>query len=144
MSLTYTKFFVYCLAMKTKSLNLPRPTETELELLRVLWSRGSATVREVYEEITKERALGYTSVLKIFQIMTEKGLVRRNEAGKAHLYRATVSQEETQSQMLRDLSERLFAGSATQLAMHALSLQPASATELAELRKILEERRAKL
>jgi BlaI family transcriptional regulator, penicillinase repressor len=126
--------------MKTKQANLPKPTEVELELLRVLWSKGSATVREVHEEIVHERALGYTSVLKMLQIMTEKGLVQREESGKAHLYRATVSQEETQSQMLRDLSDRLFSGSAAQLAMHALSMQPANAQELEEVRKILAER----
>jgi predicted transcriptional regulator len=126
--------------MKTKQANLPKPTEVELELLRALWSKGSATVREVHEEIAQERALGYTSVLKMLQIMTEKGLVQREESGKAHLYRATVSQEETQSQMLRDLSDRLFSGSATQLAMHALSMQPTSAQELEEVRKILVER----
>lgn len=126
--------------MKTKQANLPKPTEVELELLRVLWSKGSATVREVHEEIAHERALGYTSVLKMLQIMTEKGLVQREESGKAHLYRATVSQEETQSQMLRDLSDRLFSGSAAQLAMHALSMQPANAQELEEVRKMLAER----
>jgi BlaI family transcriptional regulator, penicillinase repressor len=100
-------------------------------------------VREVHEQIAKERSLGYTSVLKILQIMTEKGLVQRTESGKAHLYRATVSQQETQSQMLRDLSDRLFSGSAAHLAMHALSMQPASAAELEEVRKMLEERSSK-
>ncbi len=129
--------------MKTKQANLPKPTETELELLRVLWSKGSATVREVHEEIAQERALGYTTALKMLQIMTEKGLVQRTESGKAHLYRATVSQEETQSQMLRDLSDRLFSGSAAQLAMHALSMQPASAKELEEVRKLLAQRSGK-
>ncbi len=129
--------------MKTKQANLPKPTEVELELLRVLWGRGTATVREVHEEIAQERALGYTSVLKMLQIMTEKGLVQREESGKAHLYRATVSQEETQSQMLRDLSDRLFSGSAAQLAMHALSMQPASAQELDEVRKLLAQRNGK-
>jgi predicted transcriptional regulator len=111
---------------------LPKPTEGELELLRVLWSKGSATVREVHEEVTRHRPLGYTTALK-----AEKGLVQRTESGKAHLYRATVSQRETQSQMLRDLSDRLFSGSAAQLAMHALSMQPASAQELEEVRKML-------
>jgi BlaI family transcriptional regulator, penicillinase repressor len=129
--------------MMMKQPTLPKPTEAELELLRVLWSKNSATVREIHEEIAHERALGYTSVLKILQIMTEKGLVQREESGKAHVYRATVSQQETQSQMLRDLSDRLFSGSATQLAMHALSMQPASAQELEEVRKVLVERSGK-
>jgi BlaI family transcriptional regulator, penicillinase repressor len=120
---------------------LPKPTEVELELLRVLWEKESATVRELYEVVNQQRALGYTSVLKTLQIMTEKGLVEREEAGKAHIYRATASQQETQSQLLRDLSERLFAGSAAQLAMHALSMQPASAEELEEIRKIIRQKR---
>jgi predicted transcriptional regulator len=127
--------------MKKAKANLPKPTEAELELLQVLWIKGSATVREVHEEIARGRTLGYTSVLKVLQIMTEKGLVQRTESGKAHLYRATVSQQETQSQMLRDLSDRLFSGSAAQLAVHALSMQPASTGELEEVRKILAERR---
>lgn len=129
--------------MMMRQAALPKPTEGELELLQVLWSRGTATVREVHDEIAKRHHVGYTSVLKLLQIMAEKGLVQRNEAGKAHLYRATVSQEETQSQMLRDLSDRLFSGSAAQLAMHALSMQPASAKELEEVRKLLAERSGK-
>lgn len=129
--------------MMVKQANLPIPTEAELELLTVLWSKGTATVREVHEEIGHERVLGYTTVLKMFQRMMEKGLVQRTESGKAHTYRATVSQQETQSQMLRDLSERLFSGSSTQLAMHALSMRPPSAQELEDVRKILEERSGK-
>lgn len=129
--------------MKTKQFHLPKPTEAELELLAVLWSKGAATVRDVYEEIAPQRGVGYTTVLKIFQRMTEKGLVQRTDSGKAHTYRATVSQQETQSQMLRDLSERLFSGSSAQLAMHALSLQQPNEQELAEVRKILEERSGK-
>jgi|SRR5215469_1235107 len=128
--------------MKEKE-QLPKPTEVELELLRVLWDKESATVREMYEAVSQHRALGYTSVLKMLQIMTEKGLVERTEAGKAHIYRAAASQEETQSQMLRDLSERLFAGSAAQLAMHALSMQPTSAEELEEIRRIIRQKKEK-
>ncbi len=123
--------------------DLPKPTEVELELLRVLWDKGPATVREMFETVSKQRTLGYTSVLKMLQIMTEKGLVEREEAGKAHIYRAAASQEDTQSQMLRDLSERLFAGSAAQLAMHALSMEPASAEELEEIRRIIKQKKEK-
>lgn len=129
--------------MKTKQRNLPKPTEGELELLRVLWDKGSATVRELHEEVSQERELGYTTVLKLLQIMTEKGLVQRVEAGRAHIYRATASQEDTQSQLLRDLSERLFAGSAAQLAMHALSMEQTSAEDLQEIRKLIERKREK-
>src|SRR5580698_8369479 len=123
--------------------NLPKPTEVELEILTSLWSRDEATVRELFEDVSQRRALGYTSVLKTLQIMTEKGLVERTEAGKAHVYRATASQEETQNQLLRDLSERLFSGSAAQLAMHALSMQPASEEELQEIRRIIKQKREK-
>ncbi|HMH13013.1 MAG TPA: BlaI/MecI/CopY family transcriptional regulator [Edaphobacter sp.] len=128
--------------MKEK-LQLPKPTEVELELLRALWNKDSATVRELYEVVSQQRALGYTSVLKTLQIMTEKGLVERTETAKAHVYRAAASQEETQNQLLRDLSQRLFSGSAAQLAMHALSMQPASEKELQEIRRIIKQKREK-
>jgi predicted transcriptional regulator len=127
--------------MKFKRQSLPKPTETELELLRVLWEKGPATVRELHDEVNLQRAVGYTSVLKILQIMTEKGLVEREESNKAHIYRAAASQEETQNQLLRDLSERLFSGSAAQLAMHALAMQPTSDEELDEIRTLIEQKR---
>lgn len=129
--------------MKFKRQSLPKPTEAELELLRVLWEKGPATVRELHDAINVQRSVVYTSVLKILQIMTEKGLVEREESGKAHIYRAAASQEDTQNQLLRDLSERLFSGSATQLAMHALAMQPASAEELEEIRTLIEQKRRK-
>ena len=131
------------LVMKERRQSLPKPTEVELELLRVLWEKGSASVRELHEVVSRQRPLGYTSVLKTLQIMTEKGLVERTEAGKAHIYHAAASQEETQNQLLRDLSQRLFSGSAAQLAMHALSMQPASEEELDEIRKIIRQKREK-
>src|SRR5271165_4329288 len=129
--------------MKDRRQHLPKPTEVELELLRALWEKGSASVRELHEVVSSQRPLGYTSVLKTLQIMTEKGLVERTEAGKAHIYHAAASQEETQNQLLRDLSQRLFSGSAAQLAMHALSMQPASEEELQEIRKIIRQKREK-
>ena len=129
--------------MKERRQHLPKPTEVELELLRALWEKGSASVRELHEVVSRQRPLGYTSVLKTLQIMTEKGLVERTEAGKAHIYHAAASQEETQNQLLRDLSERLFSGSAAQLAMHALSMQPASEEELEQIRKIIRQKREK-
>jgi predicted transcriptional regulator len=127
--------------MRDTHQHLPKPTEVELELLRALWDKDAATVRELYEVVSQQRALGYTSVLKTLQIMTEKGLVERTEAGKAHIYRAVASQEETQNQLLRDLSTRLFAGSAAQLAMHALAMEPASAEELEEIRRIIRQKK---
>src|SRR5215475_1184050 len=129
--------------MKFKKQSLPKPTEAELELLRVLWEKGPTTVRDVHDAINVQRPVVYTSVLKILQIMTEKGLVEREESGKAHIYRAAASQEDTQNQLLRDLSERLFSGSAAQLAMHALAMQPTSEEELDEIRNLIEQKRQK-
>lgn len=123
---------------------LPRPTEGELELLRILWDRGPSTVRDLHQEINSRRALGYTSVLKLLQIMTEKGLVEREESGKAHIYHPAASQNETQDQLVRDISERLFAGSAAQLAMHALALEPVNDQDLEALRTLIEQKRQSL
>jgi BlaI family penicillinase repressor len=123
--------------------DLPKPTEAELELLAALWEKGEATVRELFDGISQDRPRGYTSVLKTLQIMTEKGLVERTEQGKAHVYRAAASQSDTQSQLLRDLTTRLFAGSAAQLAMHALSMETVDADELGEIRRLIDSKRPK-
>lgn len=116
-----------------------RPTDFELSILQVLWTRGSATVREVHEELSKQRHAGYTTVLKIMQIMSEKGLVERVEQGRAHVYRAAEPPETSRRNLVGDLVERAFGGSASQLVMHALSSKPSSAEELAEIRKLLDE-----
>ena len=116
-------------------------TEAELRIMQVLWEKGPATVRDLHDAINLQRTVVYTSVLKILQIMTEKGLVEREESGKAHIYNAAASQEQTQNQLLRDLSERLFSGSAAQLAMHALAMQPTSDEELEEIRNLIEQKR---
>jgi BlaI family transcriptional regulator, penicillinase repressor len=121
---------------------IPRPTEAELELLQILWQKEPATVRDIYEALNEERPSGYTTVLKLLQVMTTKGLVVRDEANRAHVYRAAFTQDAMQSRLLKDLSNRLFAGSAAQLALHALSMGPASDDELAEIRAILERNRA--
>jgi predicted transcriptional regulator len=128
--------------MTGKTQALPKPTEAELELLRILWAIEPATVREIHEALNDEREAGYTTVLKLMQIMTAKGLVERDEANRAHVYRATISQEDMQSKILKDLSVRLFAGSAAQLAMHALAMEPASASELEEIRMLIESKRS--
>jgi len=128
-------------SIMTKSSQLPRPTESELELLNILWERQPATVRDIFDCLNRERASGYTTVLKLLQIMTTKGLVTRDETSRAHLYRAAISQEEMQNKFLRDLSARLFSGSAAQLAMHALAMEPASARELEEIRALIEQKR---
>jgi len=118
------------------SRELPRPTNAELSILRVLWSRGPSTVREVHEELADES--GYTTVLKQLQVMAEKGLVVRDERERAHVYAAKASQERTQKQLVKDLVERAFGGSPVQLAMQALSTRPTDPEELAELRKLLD------
>src|SRR5579862_9447218 len=120
---------------------IPRPTESELELLRILWENQPATVRDIYEKLNEERPSGYTTVLKLLQIMTSKGLVVRDEANRAHVYRTAISQDAMQSKILKDLSIRLFSGSAAQLAMHALAMEPASANELDEIRALIERKR---
>jgi|SRR5215469_435540 len=121
---------------------IPRPTEAELELLRILWEKEPATVREIYDTLNQERPSGYTTVLKLLQIMTAKGLVVRDEASRAHVYRAAISQDAMQSKLLKDLSMRLFSGSAAQLALHALAMEPASQNELDEIRVLIERRRS--
>ncbi len=118
----------------------PRPTESELELLGILWERGSLTVRELFEAVNVGRPVVYTGVLKLLQIMAEKGLVERDERERAHLYRAAVSQADTESRFLRELSEKFFAGSAAQLALRALQIEKASDEELEAIRKLIEEK----
>src|SRR5580700_6537014 len=122
--------------------SLPRPTESELELLRILWDKEPATVRDIFDALNQEKSSGYTTVLKLLQIMTAKGLVVRDEANRAHVYRAAISQDAMQSKILKDLSMRLFSGSAAQLALHALAMEPASDTELDEIRALLRKKAA--
>ncbi|HXA78035.1 MAG TPA: BlaI/MecI/CopY family transcriptional regulator [Candidatus Acidoferrales bacterium] len=118
-----------------------RPTEAELEILTVLWSIGPATVREVYEVIRRRRPAQYSTVLKFMQIMAEKGLVRRDEKQRAHVYEPAKTREWTQRQLAGDLLERAFSGSAKALLVGALSARKATKEELAEMRKLLEEHR---
>jgi len=120
---------------------LPRPTDAELEILTVLWSLGPATVRDVYSVISRRRAAQYSTVLKFMQIMTEKGLVRRDEKQRAHVYEATQPREWTQRQLAGDLMERAFSGSAKALLMGSLSARKASKQELAAMSKLLDEYR---
>jgi BlaI family transcriptional regulator, penicillinase repressor len=118
---------------------LPRPAEFELAILRVLWRRGQATVREVHEDLLLERQQGYTTVLKSMQIMLEKGLLAREEPGKTHVYRAAVPEQETQADLLKDLLFRAFGGSARKLVMAALKQVPSK--EEAEIQALLESER---
>ena len=118
---------------------LPRPTDAELEILKVLWRRGPSTVREVFETLGETKQTGYTTVLKFMQIMAEKGLVRRDESERAHRYEAAAPEEETQRQLVGDLLQKAFDGSAKKLVLQALSRDAASAGELAEIRRMLDE-----
>jgi BlaI family transcriptional regulator, penicillinase repressor len=122
----------------SESEDLPRPTDAELEILTVLWSRGPSTVRDIHETVAVRKPAQYTTVLKLLQIMTEKGLVQRNEEQRAHVYEASRPCEWTQKQLAGDLLERGFQGSAALLMQGALSSRRTSKAELAELRKLLD------
>jgi predicted transcriptional regulator len=122
-----------------KRQKLPKPTEAELAILRILWGRELATVREVYEALPADRKVGYTTILKLLQIMTEKGLVLRDERARSHIYRSAIGEEQTQRQLVADLLDRAFGGSSQQLVMRALSAKKASAEELRQIRQFLDE-----
>ena len=115
-----------------------KPTASELEILRVLWNRGPSTVREVHESLSEKKDLGYTTVLKLLQIMTTKGTVRRNETQRAHVYEACLPADQTKRQIAGDMLQRVFEGSASQLLMHALAGHRASTQEIEQLRQILD------
>jgi len=119
---------------------LPRPTDAELQLLRVLWERGPSTVRQVHEALEPSRPTGYTTTLKLLQIMAEKGLVDRDERERTHVYRAVATEEQTQRQLTQDLLDRAFGGSAMKLVMQALSTKKATREELAQIRALIDER----
>jgi BlaI family penicillinase repressor len=120
-----------------KKRGTPKPTEGELELLGILWARGSMTVRELFEAVNVDRPVVYTGVLKLLQIMTDKGLVERDERERAHLYRPAVSQADTERRFLQELSQKFFAGSAAQLALRALQIEKASDEELEAIRQLI-------
>ena len=118
---------------------LPKPTDAELAILRVLWPRGPSTVRDVWEQLSPTQRTGYTTVLKIMQIMFEKGLLARDETNRSHVYRAARSEAHTQQQVIRHLLERLFSGSAPKLVMQALAAKKATPAELTAIRKLLDD-----
>lgn len=115
-----------------------KPTASELEILHVLWNRGPSTVREVLDSLNEKKDMGYTGVLKLLQIMTAKGSVRRDESQRAHVYEAFRPAEQTKRQLASDMLQRVFQGSASQLMMHALAGQKTSAREIEEIRRILD------
>ena len=115
-----------------------KPTESELEILKILWNKEKATVREVHEELSKNKDSGYTTTLKLLQIMFEKGLVTRDDSNKTHIYQPAVTRQKTQKQFLDKMINTLFAGSSTQLVLQALGNQKASKDELDEIQKYLD------
>jgi len=123
----------------------PRPTDAELAILRVLWQLGPATVRQVHDVLIlrsgRERPTAYTTALKLMQIMTEKGLVRRDESDRTHIYHPRLTEEQTQRQLIRDLMDRAFGGSSSKLVLQALASKRASSDELVEIREMLEARK---
>jgi len=118
---------------------IPRPTDAELAILSVLWERGPSTVREVHDALSTTQETGYTTVLKLLQIMTDKGLVVRDESQRAHVYTSRYGEQRTQRQLLGDLIDRAFRGSPAQLVMQALSASHASAAELTAIRHLLDQ-----
>jgi predicted transcriptional regulator len=133
---TTNAFVVQSVSMKQPP---QKPTASELEILRVLWTRGPSTVREVHDALSEKKALGYTTVLKLLQIMTTKGTVRRNETQRAHVYESCLPAEQTKRQLAGDMLQRVFEGSASQLMMHALAGRKSSPEEISELRRMLDE-----
>ena len=116
-----------------------KPTDAEIAILRVLWTRGPSTVRDVAEAMGREGA--YTTVLKLLQIMTDKGLVRRDESARSHVYKATASEDQTKRQLVADLLDKVFEGSSAKLVLQALSTRTASPEEIDEIRKLLDTQR---
>lgn len=120
---------------------LPRPTDAELAILRVLWDRGPSTVRHVHETLAEARETGYTTTLKLMQIMAEKGLVTRDESSRTHVYEPRIGRDETQRQLVTDLVDRAFGGSAAQLVLQALNAHSTTADELQEIQKLIADYR---
>jgi BlaI family penicillinase repressor len=116
---------------------LYKPTESELEILNILWDKGSATVREVHDVVSQQKPSGYTTTLKLLQIMFEKGMVTRTLQGKLHVYKASFKRQKAQAQMVKKMIDTVFNGSASQLVMQALGQHKASAKELEEIRAYL-------
>ncbi|HQX80640.1 MAG TPA: BlaI/MecI/CopY family transcriptional regulator [Vicinamibacterales bacterium] len=120
-----------------------RPTDAELAILQVLWDRGPSTVRQVFEALADARETGYTTTLKLMQIMAEKGLVSRDESARTHIYEAKASRDLTQRRLVSDLLDRAFGGSAATLVMQALSSHPTSAAELRDIERLIADYKGK-
>lgn len=132
----------YIRAVKPQTMSVTRtikPTESELEILQILWTKGLATVREVHEELASTKEVGYTTTLKLMQIMHEKGLVKRDDSMRTHVYQAAVNKEKTQKHLLGKMIDSLFGGSPTQLVIQALGEHKASPEELEKIQRILND-----
>ena len=118
---------------------LPKPTDAELAILRVLWKRGPSTVRQVQDTLEPRRGTGYTTTLKLMQIMHEKGLLKRDDSERSHVYEAALTRNRTERRIVGDLLDQVFDGSAQQLVLHALSVRKSTPVELDEIRKLIDE-----
>ncbi len=118
---------------------LPKPTDAELAILRVLWKRGPSTVRQVQDTLEPRRGTGYTTTLKLMQIMHEKGLLKRDDSERSHVYEAALTRNRTERRIVGDLLDQVFDGSAQQLVLHALSVRKSTPMELHEIRKLIDE-----
>jgi len=135
--------FMYEELRTTTMTRVNKPTAAELEILGLLWDKERATVREIHEAIERRHPTAYTTVLKLMQIMHEKGLVKRDEKEKAHIYRPAQTQRQTQKSLVADLLDKVFSGSALKLVQHVLETTPSSAEELAQIRKLITEAEAR-
>ena len=125
---------------RAKRQGIPRPTEAELSILSILWERGACTVRDVHEVLSKRENTGYTTALKLLQVMHAKGLVERDDSQRAHIYKPAMSKDFTQTQFVTDIVQRVFDGSPSQLVLHALGTsRRATSDELAQIRHMLDE-----
>ncbi len=122
-----------------KNKEIPKPTDAELAILQVLWQQGPSTVRQVQDILETERGTGYTTTLKLMQIMFEKGLLGRDDSNRSHVYTALVTQQKTQRRLVSELVEQVFAGSAQQLVLQALAAKKSTPEELREIRNLIDE-----
>lgn len=136
----FTNKIVFCYEIDRIMMNKPvKPTESELEILNVLWSKGQATVREVHETLSEHKESGYTTTLKLMQIMFEKGLVKRDDSSKTHIYEPNVSQDKTQKHLVNKMIDSLFGGSSSQLVMQALGSGKTTAEELEKIEQLINQ-----
>ena len=133
----YNRIFIFKTTQRMPPNKKNKPTQSELEILQILWTKGLATVREVHEELAKTKDAGYTTTLKLMQIMNEKGLVKRDDSMRTHIYQASVNKEKTQKHLLSKMIDSLFGGSTTQLVLQALGENKTSPEDLDKIQELL-------